>query len=76
MARVRADSNDLLTMKQIADISGLSYWFIRALHTGAEKATVPLPQADTKIGRSPLWYRTTIKQWLKERKSLARKPMG
>lgn len=67
LARNTYDSEELMTMRQVADYIDCSYWYIRALHSGVEKTTVPFPEYDTKIGRSPLWAKKTIDRWKRER---------
>lgn len=66
-ARNSVSAEELLTMKQMADMIGVSYWYIRALACGSEKSKVDFPQADTKLGRSKLWKRSTFEQWVRER---------
>lgn len=67
LARNSVSADELLTMKQISDIVGISYWMVRALACGVEKSRVPFPEAYTKIGRSPLWKRVDIENWVRGR---------
>lgn len=71
LARNSYDSKELLTMAQIAELSGMSYWYIRALNSGSEKTKISFPQPDTKIGKRPLWRKFTITSWLEERERRA-----
>lgn len=64
LARNTVSANELMTMKQIAGITGYSYWYIRALACGAESGRSPFPEPDTKLARSPLWKRSTIEKWM------------
>lgn len=63
-ARNSSSSEELLTMQQIADYTGKSYWYIRALACGVEKSKVPFPKPHTKLGRSKLWKKQHIENWV------------
>lgn len=65
MARNSVRPSDLMTMQEIADFTGKSYQYIRALNCGAETLRKGFPEPFTTIGKSPLWKRSTIKEWLK-----------
>lgn len=65
MARNSVSSDQLLTMQQIADYIGKSYWYVRALNCGVEKSRKGFPVPDTKLRNSPLWKRSTIEAWWK-----------
>lgn len=70
MARNSYDSDELLTMSQVADYTGYKYWYIRALKCKAETTVVPFPEPDTTIGRRPLWAEKTICAWIKSHKGI------
>lgn len=72
LARNTFDSSELLTMAQVAELCGFSYWYIRALRSGHEKTSVPFPEANTEIGRRPLWAKKTIQLWIQERGDVVR----
>lgn len=56
----------LITMQEIADKSGYSYWYVRALACGSEvKKLNPMPRPYTKLGRRKLWRELEIDEWLK-----------
>lgn len=68
-ARNVSSTEDLLTMQDIAGITGYTYWYIRALACGVEKGKkdkVPFPAHYTKMGRSKLWKRQQILNWVNE----------
>lgn len=54
----------LLTMQEIADKKGCSYWYIRAVMCGVETPLKDPPRPYTKIGRRKLWREWEIDQWL------------
>lgn len=66
-ARNKHSADSLIGMKDIAAITGLSYWYVRALNCGNEKSSVPFPEPVTRIGRRPLWRRIDIVDWHSKR---------
>lgn len=68
LAVARIDSGDLITMKEVADLTGYSYWFIRALACGAEVSRPPFPKRYTSLARRPLWLRSQIEDWHSKRR--------
>lgn len=68
LARNTYKPTELLTMEQVAKVTGYKYWYIRALRSGHEKTQVPFPPPDTTIGRRPLWAKKTISKWMQERR--------
>lgn len=64
LARNSYSSEELLTMREVAELTGFSYWYIRALRSGDETTVVPFPKPTTKLGRSPLWSASVIQNWM------------
>jgi hypothetical protein len=62
-AKRHIKTDELLDMKQIASLTNLTYWYIRALKGGHEKTNPPFPEPHTYYGRSPLWRREDIADW-------------
>lgn len=54
--------DELLTNDQVAEMLGVKY---STLYTYRRRNT--LPQPDSYIGRTPVWKRTTIEDWKKNR---------
>lgn len=54
--------NDLLTYSEIAELTGLKYDTIYRLR---KNNTLPAP--DLIVGRTPVWKRQTINEWIKTR---------
>lgn len=63
-ARNKYRRDEIMTMQDIADHIGASYWYVRALACGSEKSAYPFPDPVTKYGRSPIWAKEDINQWV------------
>lgn len=61
-------AGDVMTMKDIAQKTGKSYWYIRALACGSEKSKPPFPEPITKIGNRKVWLKRDIHRWMVHRK--------
>lgn len=59
--------NDYMTAKQVAEHAGLQY---KSLWTYLKRGT--LPTADLFVGNKPLWNKSTIDQWMSERRTIKR----
>jgi predicted DNA-binding transcriptional regulator AlpA len=73
------DQPDLLTLRDIAKITGLAEGSVRAYHNAAARARregkvqpTDLPAPDLTITRSPTWRRETIDAWLAAREERRR----
>jgi predicted DNA-binding transcriptional regulator AlpA len=66
-ARNKYSADQLITMKEIADISGVSYWYVRALACGSENSKAGFPEPVAKIGRRKVWLREDIQKWNEQR---------
>jgi hypothetical protein len=71
--------NDLLTLTDVAEMSGLALGSVRVYHTQANKArragkSLPtdLPEPDLIVVRTPTWRKATIEGWLEARETRRR----
>jgi hypothetical protein len=76
MAFAKIDSGELVDMKTIAEMAGVTYYYIRCLNSGVKRANVPFPVAHTRLGRRPLWKRATIERWIQERAEFSKNNYG
>jgi predicted DNA-binding transcriptional regulator AlpA len=54
---------DVLTIKGVAELAGLSP---RTVSQHILRGTMPAP--DGALGRTPWWYRSTVEEWLADRR--------
>jgi excisionase family DNA binding protein len=54
--------NELLTYSEIAELTGLKY---DTIYRYRKQNTLPAP--DLTIGRTPVWKRQTINEWISKR---------
>lgn len=54
---------ELLTTEQVARLVGVSS---RAIQMHRQRGTIPEP--DAHVGRTPVWFRTSIDRWLAGRR--------
>lgn len=75
LARNQFSEGELISMKQIAEICGFSYQYVRELNIGAENSRPEFPKPDTVIGKSkrPLWHKEKILKWDSQRLDRARR---
>lgn len=53
-----SDLNDYVTAKEAAEIAEMPYYYVWIyLQRGA------MPEAELRVGSTPLWKRTTIEEW-------------
>lgn len=55
--------DDLLTARDVAELAGLT---LNTVHTYRCSGRLPAPS--TYIGRTPLWERTQVEDWLSQRR--------
>lgn len=72
----QSEAPELLGLADIAEVLGLSAASVRTYHTDATRrrrndASLPqdMPAPDFRIGRTPVWERSTISSWQEEREA-------
>ena len=60
--------DDLLDTTAVADMLGVKPETVRWYHKKKSKGTT-LPPADQYFGRSPVWKKSTIEQWVENRRT-------
>jgi predicted DNA-binding transcriptional regulator AlpA len=70
---------DLLTLADVAKLTGLSLGSVRAYHSAANRARrthqvvdTDMPAPDRIVVRTPTWRRRTIDQWMRARETRRR----
>lgn len=65
---------DLLTIPQVAEVLGVKPVSARAYHENAQRnrrengvRSTDMPEPDRRFGRTPVWKRSTIDDWMKIR---------
>lgn len=66
--------DDLLTLDEIAPLAAVGLGSIRTMHGRATRrrreernTDLDLPAPDLRLGRTPVWYRRTVEEWLSKR---------
>ena len=64
-------TNDMLDTRAVAALAGVAPNTIKGYHQMARGGHLCMPVADLYIGRTPVWSRSTIEEWLISRGQVA-----
>ena len=68
---MRISTNDMLDTRAVAALAGVAPGTIKGYHKLARSGHLCMPGADLYIGRTPVWSRSTIEEWLTGRGQVA-----